>query len=297
MRVLVTGENSYAGRQFEKRMLELNSNWEIDFISVRNDEWKSSDFSSYDAIYHVAAIVHKKEKKGNESLYYKINSDLTYELAEKAKLEGVQSFVFLSTIAVYGLIGRIGEDTIISKETEENPTSYYGKSKLEAEQKIKVLKSDSFFVTILRIPMIYGYGCPGNYSALSKLAKKIPIFPKINNRRSLLYIDHLSDIVKHLLSNKNSGLFLVKNTEDISTLDMANEIALNNGKKLYKSYILGVFVRNFGNFLMISRKMFGNLYYEDRNCNIENFKYRKLSFKESITLSECEKINFNCTQE
>ena len=113
MRVLVTGENSYAGRQFEKRILELNMDWEIDFVSVRNNDWEKEDFSRYDAIYHVAAIVHQKEKKENESLYYEINRDLTYELAVKAKSEGVKSFVFLSTMAVYGLIGKIGSSNYL----------------------------------------------------------------------------------------------------------------------------------------------------------------------------------------
>ncbi|WP_019414617.1 NAD-dependent epimerase/dehydratase family protein [Paenisporosarcina sp. TG20] len=291
MRVLVTGENSYAGRQFEKRLIDLEMDWVVDFLSVRNDEWKTKNFSMYDAIYHVAAIVHQKEKAENESLYYKINRDLTYELAEKAKSEGVKSFVFLSTIAVYGLIGRIGEDTIISKETKEKPTSYYGKSKLEAEQKISTLQSDNFHVSILRIPMIYGYGCPGNYSALSKLAKKAPLFPKIDNKRSLIYISHLSDLVMYLVENENSGLFLVKNPEDINTLAMVNEIAINNERRIYNSYLLGFLIRVFGNSFSVIRKMFGNIVYKNEDCKINSFQYTNLSFEESITLSEKTKIN------
>ena len=286
MRVLVTGENSYAGRQFEKRMLELNREWKIDFISVRDDAWKSKDFSSYDAIYHVAAIVHQKEKKENEALYYKTNSVLTYELAIKARSEGVNSFVFLSTMAVYGLIGNIREETIISKDTAENPISYYGKSKLEAEQKITSLQSDNFNVAILRIPMIYGYGCPGNYSALSKLAKKTPLFPKLSNKRSLIYIDHLSDLVRYLISKKISGLFLVKNPEDVNTLTMVNEIARNNNKRIINSIILSFFVKLFGNKFSTTRKMFGSIIYKNEDCKIDGFQYTKLSFEESIARAE-----------
>lgn len=286
MRVLVTGEKSYAGQQFEKRILELNRDWKIDFISVRSNDWQKKDFSNYDAIYHVAAIVHQKEKAENESLYYKINSDLTYELAVKAKSEGVKSFVFLSTIAVYGLIGKIGEDTIISKETHDNPTSYYGKSKLEAEQKLSVLQSDDFQVSILRIPMIYGYGCPGNYASLSKLAKKTPLFPKINNTRSLVYIDHLSDLVMHLIDNKVQGLFLVKNPEDVNTLAMVNEIAKVNNKRIINSNLLSLLIKSFGNKFSITRKIFGNIIYKNEDCEIDDFQYTKLSFEESIARAE-----------
>ena len=291
MRVLVTGENSYAGRQFEKRMLELNSDWEIEFISVRNDQWRTKNFSSYDAIYHVAAIVHQKEKEENESIYYKINSDLTYGLAVKAKSEGIKSFVFLSTMAVYGLIGWIGEDTIISKETVENPTTYYGKSKLEAENKLNSLQSDDFNVSILRIPMIYGYGCPGNYRALSRLAKKTPLFPRLSNKRSLIYIDHLSDLVRYLIINETSGLFLVKNPEDVNTLSMVNEIAKNNNKRIINSNILSFFITIFGNKFSITRKMFGSIIYKNEDCIIDDFQYTKLSFEESIARAEGEKLD------
>lgn len=289
MRVLVTGENSYAGRQFEKRMLELNSDWKIDFISVRDDEWKSKDFSGYDALYHVAAIVHEKEKSENESLYYKINRDLTYELAVKAKLEGVKSFVFLSTIAVYGLIGKIGEDTIISKETHENPVSYYGKSKLQAENLIKEIKTSVFKVSILRVPIIYGPYCPGNYKLLSKLAKKILIFPKVNNQRSMIFVDHLSDIVSHVLAKELSGMFLVKNPEDVNTLDMFNEIAKVHNRRIYKSYFLGLIVKIFGNSINIFRKMFGNLSYKDVDSRINGFEYKTISMKDSVRQSELQK--------
>ncbi|WP_338655175.1 NAD-dependent epimerase/dehydratase family protein [Sporosarcina psychrophila] len=290
MRVLVTGENSYAGRQFEKRISERNGEWQIEFISVRNHEWKTNDFSSYDAIYHVAAIVHQKERKENEELYFEVNRDLTYELAVKAKSEGVKSFVFLSTMAVYGLIGKIGENTIISKETNEEPTSCYGRSKLEAEHKISSLQSSDFLVSILRIPMIYGYGCPGNYSALRKLAKKTPVFPKVNNRRSLVYIDHLSDLVQYLIEARKSGLFLVKNPDDVNTLVMVNEIALNNSKKIYNSILLGFLIKFFGNNFSVTRKMFGNIYYEKGDSEIDGFIYSKISFKESIEASEKVKL-------
>ena len=286
MHVLVTGENSYAGREFEKRILELNRDWTIDFISVRNDEWQTKDFSNFDAIYHVAAVVHQKEKKENESLYFSINRDLTYKLAIKAKSEGVKSFVFLSTMAVYGLIGKIGEDTVISKDTEENPTSYYGKSKLEAEQKLNSLQSRDFSVSILRIPMIYGYGCPGNYRALSKLARITPIFPKLNNRRSMIFVDHLSDVVIFVMKEKLSGILLIKNPDDVNTIELVEEIASLHSSRIYYSSLIGLLVKTVGNRLTMTRKMFSNVFYKDTDCNINGFEYKTLSFAESIIKTE-----------
>ena len=286
MRVLVTGENSYAGRQFEKRMLELNSDWEVEFISVRNNEWKTKNFSDYNAIYHVAGIVHKKETADSKDLYYKVNRDLSYQLALKAKNEGVKSFVFLSTMAVYGLIGKIGEDTIISKETEAAPTSHYGKSKLEAEEILETFQSKEFNVSILRIPMIYGPDCPGNYRSLSKLARKTPVFPKINNRRSMIFVDHLSDIVTYIIEEKLSGVLLVKNPEDVDTLKMVSKIAKKHNNKIYYSAIIGLFIKMFGNKFTVTKKMFSSIFYKDADCTIEGFEYKTLSFDESISITE-----------
>lgn len=285
MRVLVTGQNSYAGTQFAKRITELNKGWEIDFVSVRDNSWEQKDFSLYDAIYHVAGIVHKKETPENKDLYYKVNRDLTYLLASKAREEGVKSFVFLSTMAVYGLIGKIGEDTIISKETEPVPTSNYGRSKLEAEELLEELQSSYFNVSILRIPMIYGPNCPGNYSSLSKLARKIPVFPKIDNKRSMIFVDHLSDIVAHIIEKKLLGVFLVKNPEDINTVEIVSVIGKFHGNRIYKSSLLGFIFLTFGNRLKISRKIFGNLTYKDEDCIINEFNFNSISTQETIVSS------------
>jgi len=286
MRVLVTGENSYAGKQFQKRILELELNWKIEFVSVRNNNWKTRDFSVYDAIYHVAAIVHQKESSEEKSLYYKINRDLTYELALKAKVEGVKSFVFLSTIAVYGLIGEIGKETIISKNTIEKPVTYYGKSKLEAEQKISNLKSEIFNVSILRIPMIYGYNCPGNYKILSRLAKQSPVFPKITNSRSMVFVDHLSDVVIYIINEKVRGILLFQNPLNVSTLDMVNEIARVHNRSIINSVILGIILKKIGNKFTLTRKVFGNILFKSEDCFINGYNTKSITFRESIYRSE-----------
>ena len=126
-------------------------------------------------------------------------------------------------MAVYGLIGKIGCETIISKKTKPVPASNYGKSKFEAEKMLEELQSASFNVSILRIPMIYGPKCPGNYSSLSKLARRLPVFPKIDNRRSMIFVDHLSDVVAYIIEKKLSGVFFVKNPEDVNTLQIVSE--------------------------------------------------------------------------
>src|SRR5690606_7124221 len=118
-------------------------------------------------VIHVAGIAHVKETKENADLYYKVNRDLAFEVAKKAKNEGVKQFIFLSSMSVYGI-----ETGIIKINTPTNPKTNYGRSKLEAEELISSIESDSFKVAILRPPMIYGKGCKGNYIRLANLAIK-----------------------------------------------------------------------------------------------------------------------------
>lgn len=288
-KILVTGRSSYAGTEFIKRMNVKNPHWIIDAISVRTDEWKALDFSVYDAIYHVAAIVHLKETYSKESEYFRVNSHLPFEIASKAKKEGVKSFVFLSSIAVYGIVGEIGKDIVITKKTKENPTTLNGKSKLSAEKLLLSLQDDNFNIALLRIPLIYGKNCPGNYSSLSKLARIAPVFPSIDNERSMVYIDHLSDIVEHMIERNLSDTFLINNPENFKTLFVVKEIAKIHGNKIFVSKLAGLLIKIFGNNFVVLQKLFGTVHYDIQDTKIPNFKYKNVSFQETIEISERKK--------
>ncbi|MFD3081114.1 NAD-dependent epimerase/dehydratase family protein, partial [Streptococcus agalactiae] len=119
-------------------------------------------------------------------LYQKVNTELPIELANLAKEAGVDQFIFLSSMSVYG-----NEESLISSATKANPSTCYGKSKLAAEAGLKALQSDHFKILIMRPPMVYGPKATGNYARLSKLSKVTPIFPKIGNQRSMIFIDNL----------------------------------------------------------------------------------------------------------
>ena len=286
MKVLVTGKNSYAGKGIVDTDTGIGRKLDLHDISVRDDKWKSMDFSSYQAIYHVAAIVHLKEKPTMEQEYYRVNSELAYEIAKKAKNDGVKSFVFLSSIAVYGLLGDIERDIVITKDTKENPTTFNGKSKLAAEKLLKNLESENFKVPILRIPLIYGHNCPGNYASLKKLAKVTPFFPRIQNKRSMVFVDHLSDIVEFVITDEKTGTFLINNPENFNTLNLVQEIARNHNKKVHSSFLLALVIKLLGNRFSMTRKIFGTVYYDIRDTRIDGFSYDDITFAESIRQTE-----------
>ncbi|MBR4017446.1 MAG: NAD-dependent epimerase/dehydratase family protein [Oscillospiraceae bacterium] len=264
-RILITGAGSYIGASFAKYLTDNFPNaYEVDTVDMLTDSWKETSFSSYDAIFHVAGIAHIKETQENAPLYYKVNRDLPVQVAEKAKADGVSQFVFLSTMSVYGM-----ETGVITKDTIPCPKSNYGKSKLQAEQGLSQLADDHFKVVILRPPMVFGAGCKGNYQTIAKIVDKLPVFPKVKNQRSLIYIDNLCSFVKMAIDKELSGLYFPDNAHRVDTFSMAKAIADAKGKKIWFSSLLGLCAKAAGVFIPMARKAFGTLVYS----NTEDFAY------------------------
>lgn len=254
-KILIAGKNSYVGTSFETWMKQHSDDYMIDTIDLKDGSWKQYDFSTYDTILHLAAIVHTNN--ADDSLYFKVNRDLAYEVALKAKEEGVKQFIFFSTMSVYG-----EDNGNISAQTIENPVTPYGKSKYEAEQLLKELANDSFVLSILRPPMIYGENSPGNYGRLHKLAIKTFIFPQYQNQRSMLYINNLHAFLKLIIDKQLSGVFYPQNQEYVCTSDMVRKIAEFEGKNIYFVSIFNGLVKILSKKTGLFSKVFGDLTYD-----------------------------------
>lgn len=275
-KILITGANSYIGTSFEKYIKENYPNdYVVDTVDMIDGTWRDKDFSGYDSVFHVAGIAHQKETNENAHLYYKINRDLAIETATKASSDGVKQFVFLSSMSIYGM-----ETGVITKDTEPNPTSSYGESKLQAESGIFALQSDDYSVTIVRPPMVYGKNCKGNFQAVVKLVKKLPIFPRVNNKRSMIYIDNLCEFIRIVIENKSTGVFCPQNKEYVRTDEMARIISESINKKIIIDYITGIGVVVFRPLVKLLQKAFGTLIYED--LEEHNFSYCVKGFEESV---------------
>ena len=290
IRILITGANSYIGTSFANYLAqpEFAGKYQVTTLDMIGDAWRSHDFSQYDSVYHVAGIAHSDNGKISDErakLYYAVNTDLTVECAKKAKEAGVKQFIFMSSAIVYGDSAPIGKFKIITRDTPVNPANCYGDSKVQAENGLRPLESASFKVIILRPPMIFGKNSKGNYPLLSKLAQKLPVFPKVDNCRSMLYIGNLVEFVRLMIENGERGTFWPQNPQYSNTSDVIATIAKAHGKRCVLIPGFDWALKILSHVTGLVNKAFGNLAY-DQSMSVYKQPYQKYSLQEAIQKTE-----------
>ena len=287
-KILITGKGSYIGESVEQWLLKDRDQYEVDTLDMLNNSWRDKDFSEYDVIFHVAGIAHADVgaiTEEQKELYYEVNTELTLEVAEKAKRSNVKQFIFMSSMIVYSGC----KERIITFSTEPKPLNFYGDSKLQADKKLQEMVTDGFKVVVLRPPMIYGKGSKGNYPQLAKLASRLPVFPIVKNQRSMLHIDNLCQFVKLMIDNEETGVFFPQNGEYTNTSDMVQMIAEVKGHRIIMIPFVYLFVKVLekvpGKIGELTTKAFGDSSYE---MSMSEYKenYRVNSLRKSIILTE-----------
>lgn len=278
-KILITGRSSYVGNQLAVWLEQWPEQYQVDKVSLRSEQWEEQDWSEYTSIVHVAGIAHNSSDKSLEDMYYSVNRDLSVKVAQKAKDDGVNQFVYMSSIIVFGT-----KQAVITKDTIPRPDNFYGESKLQAEQQLEQLQSESFKIAIVRPPMIYGKGSKGNYPLLAKLAKMTPIFPDFNNKRSMLHVDNLSEFLRLLVDSQDHGYFHPQNEEHVSTANLVSEIAKVVNHKLILTKLFNFLIEKTKNIGIIN-KVFGDLYYE-QDMSQYHSHYLIRNFNESVEVTE-----------
>lgn len=296
-KVLITGAGSYIGESFISYASKRYQGLKIDTMDMIDGTWKNNDFSNYDIVYHVAGIAHADIGEVSDDIkekYYEVNTDLAIEVCKKAKCEGVKVFIFMSSMIVYGDSAPCGKLKRITKSMVPHSKNFYGDSKLQADVAVREMADDTFKVLVLRPPMIYGRDSKGNYKTLSMLAKKIPIFPNVENERSMLFIDNLCEFLCQIMlirEIKNNAIVLIpQNSEWTKTSNMVKLIAEATDKKCvtigFVSWGLKLAGRFPGKIALLVNKAFGNFSYAHELSIYPGIDYQLVSLNESIDKTE-----------
>lgn len=275
-KILITGANSFVGKNF----IKYSHHKSIDEISLIENKPEDIDFSKYNVVIHLVAIVHQS-KKISEKEYFKVNKDLCVRTAKEAKKAGVKQFVFLSSVKVYGEYihgtGPWNENSVCK------PDDSYGKSKFAAEQELLKLDDENFIVSIVRPPLVYGGNVKANMLKIIRLVDRFPILPlgKVNNKRSYTSVENLVAYIDRIIEKKASGIFIAKDEKVIATNELVYLISKHLNKKIILIQLPKVIIK-LGAFFY--PRIFDRLY---GSYEMENKKtLDQLDFKPPYTVEE-----------
>lgn len=259
--ILVTGSSGFVGQSLIKRLatdFQPNSiiavvrnqrfhlheevrSVEIADLSTESDF--SKIFQGVNVVVHCAGRAHVMNDRCIDSLaeFRRINVDGTVNLARQAAVARVKRFIFLSSIKVNGEFTEIGKP--FTADDEPALGDPYGISKYEAEQGLlKIASNSGMEVVIIRPPLVYGPGVKANFESMMRwLARGIPLplGDVTRNRRSLVSLDNLIDLIVTCLSHPQAAnqIFLVSDDEDISTADLLMRMSKALGRPVYLYYV------------------------------------------------------------
>jgi nucleoside-diphosphate-sugar epimerase len=182
-------------------------------------------------VVHLAARVHQlnESKRAAQTAYGELNVRGTLNLARQAAAAGVRRFIFVSSIKVNGEATEVGRP--FTAADTPAPEDAYGASKYQAEQGLLLLAERSKMeIVIVRPPLVYGPGVGANFGRMIRWLKAgvpLPLGAVVNNRRSFVFIDNLSDLLVQCLGHPKAAgeIFLVSDGHDLSTTDLLNTLA------------------------------------------------------------------------
>lgn len=250
MKVLVTGASGFLGgailariladarhsplgaiRDKRGRMPEPVKAFVVGSISPDLD-W-SSALEGVDVVIHTAARAHVLNEGALDPAreYKMVNVAGMVNLASQAMVAGVQRFIFISSIGVNG-----NKNSAPFVENDRpNPAEPYAISKLEAEQElVQLVQGANMQSVIIRPPLVYGPGAPGNFNRLmSVLWRGVPLpLGAVHNQRSFVGLDNLVDLIVTCIDHPKAEnqIFLAADREVLSTSDLLRRIGLALGK-------------------------------------------------------------------
>ena len=235
MKIIITGTSGFVGQNLSKYL--TFENFEVQSLSLRNEDWKSTLDTTANAIIHLAGKAHDTKNTSHSSEYFTVNTELTKQLFDVFLTSEIQDFIYFSSVkAVADTV-----ENILYEDEIPQPKTPYGMSKLKAEEYIlshQIPKNKRVF--IIRPCMIHGEGNKGNLNLLYNVVKKGIPYPlgAFDNERSFLSINNLNFLISNILKNKNikSGIYNFADDDFVSTNQLVLIISrvINKKSKLLR---------------------------------------------------------------
>ncbi len=187
-------------------------------------------------------------------------------------------------MVVYADMSALGKEKMIYSDTIPEEPTIYGKSKMMAERGLKKLEDEKFHVAIIRPPLIYSENARDNFPRLVNFAKRMPVFPKLKNHQSMIYVDNLCELVHLIIESNEGGIYYPQQETYIETSKIVKDIANAVGNNIKQTSIFNPILRLLSKSkkLAFIHKAFGSITYDMSLSNHFEGKYRVVSYEESI---------------
>jgi UDP-glucose 4-epimerase len=186
-------------------------------------------------------------------------------------------------MAVYGMEQRMDDVSgAVTSSTPCKPTSEYGISKLRAEEYLRLLESELFAISVVRVPSIFGRGKTEYLDQFKYLADKLPVIPIAfqNLHKSMIYIDNFCELI-HLIIKKCYSGVVCPDEGEISTVDICRAIYPNRKTSVVIGKLMEIILKNNERI----RDYYGAIHYDTHMSNVFNAEYRVVPFREAVKIS------------
>ena len=263
MNILVTGGAGFIGKYLVRSLLEKDhvvtifdnfSNSTKDSISslveigvkiIDGDITKHLEIlnavKDQDVVIHLAAKISVSESISNPLETYLVNINGTRNVLTACEKNNIKKLIVASSAAVYGE----GTPNVkLIEESDTNPISPYGESKVKMEQEIrKFVSKHDVNCIILRFFNIYGVGQSDEYAGvITKFMERIvhdkplEIFGDGFQVRDFVAIEDIISSIHNTISHNKSGTYNIASGKAITIKNLAEQMILSSEKKLKIHY-------------------------------------------------------------
>lgn len=248
VRALVTGASGFVGTHLVTAL--LRQDWQVRGTTRR--PWRDSphglestvaldigpttDWDSLldgvDVVFHLASRAHiLRESSENPALEFdRVNVQGTAHLVRSCREAGVRRVVYMSSIGVHG---DRSEGPALTEASPIRPRNLYAASKVQSEAALVAESGQGLDFVIVRPPLIYGEGVPGNFFRLMRLiASGIPMpLGSLDNLRSLAAVGNVVDLLLlcGTIESAAGEAYVVADGDDISTPELIRTLAEGMG--------------------------------------------------------------------
>ncbi|MDC1283458.1 NAD(P)-dependent oxidoreductase [Amylibacter sp.] len=254
-KITIIGGSGFVGTNLCRRLSLKQQDFEIIDLKMSNqfpEKCKIADVRDIDSLRHTItgdvvvnlAAVHRDDVR-EKSEYQRTNVDGAENVALVCSENGINKIVFTSTVAVYGF-AEPGAD----EHSAINPFNEYGRTKSDAEEKLRTWQSQADnSLIIVRPTVIFGEGNRGNvYNLLNQIASgKFMMIGAGKNKKSMAYIENVTAFLELCISEKQKyGLYNYVDTPDLNMNELVERVRKQlkgkNGVGIRLPYWFGVFL-------------------------------------------------------